>query len=308
MATINLGEVGAITQKYFVPKLIDNIFASNPLLQRAKRKWMETLDGGATVELPIAYATTTAAGWYSGNDPLDTTANDQIDNATFNWAQAYANITITRADELKNSGRSQIINLVKAKVQLAEKTLADNLGTALLRGTAANKQIIGLDTAVSATTTYAGINRTTYSWWAAQADASTILSVPLMRGLIGACTVGSDRPTVAVTKQAYWDDLYNLVQPQQRFVDEETANAGFTNILWEGMPVIVDSHVTSSCTNDLTLLNEDYCHLFVHKDENFRFEPFVKPVNQNVSSAKIYWMGVLAVDNPRMCGSFTTLA
>jgi hypothetical protein len=99
--------------------------------------------------------------------------------------------------------------------------------------------------------------------------------------------------------------LYNLVQPQQRFVDEETANAGFTNILWEGMPVLVDSHVGS--TNLFTLLNEDYVHLVVHKDENFRFEPFVKPVNQNVSSAKIYLMCVLYVDNPRMCGAFTAL-
>jgi hypothetical protein len=303
---INLGEVGAITQKYFVPKLVDNIFASNPLLQRAKRKWMDVVDGGATVEFPVAYAQTTAAGWYAGADPLDTTANDQIDNATFNWAQAYANITITRADELKNSGRSQIINLVKAKVQLAEKTLADKVGTALYNGTAANKQIVGLETAIATASTYAGISQTTYTWWAAQIDSTTtVLTVPTIRKLIGSCTVGSDRPTVATTTQTYWNAMYNLVQPQQRFVDEETANAGFTNILWEGLPVLVDSHVGS--TNLLTFLNEDYVHLVVHKDENFRFEPFVKPVNQNLSTAKVYLMAVLAVDNPRMNGAFTAL-
>jgi HK97 family phage major capsid protein len=305
-STINLGEVGAITQKYFVPKLVDNIFTSNPLLQRAKRKWMDTIDGGAQLVVPVAYAQTTAAGWYAGAGALDTTANDQIDALTFDWAQAYANITITRSDELKNSGRSQIINLVKAKVQLAEKTLADKLGTALYTGTAANLQPVGLETAIATASTYGGISQTTYTWLAAQIDSTTtVLSVPMVRKLIGSCTVGSDRPTVATTTQTYWNSLYNLVQPQQRFVDEETANAGFTNILWEGMPVLVDSHVGS--TNLFTLLNEDYVHLVVHKDENFRFEPFVKPVNQNVSSAKIYLMCVLYVDNPRMCGAFTAL-
>jgi hypothetical protein len=305
MATINYGEVGAITQKYFVPKLVDNIFKSNVLLQRAKQKWMEVIDGGAQIIQPVAYATTTAAGWYSGADTLNTTANDQIDNAIADWTFAYANITITRSDELKNSGKSQIINFVKAKVQLAEKTLADNLGTALYSGTTANLQFVGLETAVSSSRSYLSINDSTYSWWAAQTDTTTTtITIPALRTMIGKCTIGNDKPTVIPTTQTIYDSLYGLIQPQQRFMDSETANAGFINIMFEGKPVVVDNKCDSGY---MFTLNEDYIHLFVHKDENFRFEPFIKPTNQNISSAKIYWAGALVIDNPRMQGVLSAL-
>ena len=35
---LTYGEISAITQKYYVPKLVDNIFDSNALLQRMKKK------------------------------------------------------------------------------------------------------------------------------------------------------------------------------------------------------------------------------------------------------------------------------
>jgi len=302
---INLGEIGSITQKYFVPKLVDNIFKSNPLLQRAKQKWMEKIDGGTKIIIPVAYAQTTAAGWYTGADTLSTTANDQFDNAEFDWVQAYANITISRKDELMNSGKEQVVNFVKGKVQMAEKTLADKLGTAIYSGASASLQFIGLDTALAIDRSYGGIDSTTYTWWDAQVDSTTTqITIPALRTLVGQCTIGSDKPSVFTTTQTIYDCIYNLLQPQQRFMDSETANGGFVNLLFEGKPLIVDSHATTSA---LYALNEDYIHLFVHKDEDFRFEPFIKPTNQNVATAKIYWMGCMAIDNPRMCGIMTAV-
>ena len=38
-------QVTAITRKYFMPKLADNVFNGNPLLERAKRKgWYKKID------------------------------------------------------------------------------------------------------------------------------------------------------------------------------------------------------------------------------------------------------------------------
>ncbi len=39
-------QVNAITAKKFIPKLYDNIFDSNPLLQRAKKTSYQKVDGG----------------------------------------------------------------------------------------------------------------------------------------------------------------------------------------------------------------------------------------------------------------------
>lgn len=253
----------------------------------------------------MAYAVTSAAGWYTGNDQLSTTANDQIDNAVFDWAFAYANITISRTDELKNSGKSQIINFVKSKVQLAEKTLASNLGDALHSGASASNQIVGLETAISSGRTYGNINSSTYSWWDAQVDSTTTtITLPAIRTIVGKATQGNDRPTVFITTQTIYNSIWGLMQPQQRYMDSDSADAGFQSLMFEGKPIIVDNHAD---TGYFFAINEDYIHFYVHKDENFRFEPFIKPTNQNAASAKIYWAGALVVDNPRMMGVLSAI-
>lgn len=299
-------EISALTQKYYHPILVDNIFSSNSLFQRARKKWYEVVDGGTSIEVPIAYATTTAAGSYSGAQTLDTTANDQITSLAFDWKQYYANITITGLDELKNSGKQKIVDFLKAKVQLAEKSLANSLGTALFNlGTAAN-DLIGLRLGIDSAGTYGGVSRTTYTWLAAQEDGSTtVLSLSAMQSLFGDCTVGNDKPTVAITTQDIYDDYWSLLQPQQRFTDKNTADGGFTNLMFNGIPVIVDSHCPAS---HLFFINEDYIGIRAAKQRNFYFRPFQQPENQDVSTAKIFWTGYLFINNCRMHGKFNALA
>lgn len=303
---LTYGEISSITEKYFVPKLVDNIFDSNTLFQRMRSgKMMATYGGGERILQPVMYATTTASGSYQGADTLDTTSNDQITAAEFEMKQYYANITITRQDELKNSGDAQIIDFVKSKVQIAEKTLADNMGTDLY-GTGTGDAIIGLGLAVDSAGTYGGINRTTYTWWSAQEDSTTtVLSLAAMQAIYGDATVGNDKPTVAFTTQDVFDDYHGLLTPQERYVDSKTADAGFTSLMFRSVPVIVDSHCGSG---DIYFLNENYLKLYNHSKENFRFEPFTKPVNQNVASAKIYWAGALACSNCRMQAKMTAIA
>jgi hypothetical protein len=305
---LTYNEINSVTEKYFHPKLVDNIFTSNTLLSRAKSKgWLQTIDGGEKILIPLAYATTTAGGWYSGSESLNTSNNDQVTAAEFDWKFDYANVTITRGDELKNSGKAQMVNLVKAKVQLAEKTLSDSIGTGLYNdGSTLAKAIVGLRLAVDSAGTYAGISRTTYSWWAAQEDSTTTaLSIGLMQGLMGDCTQGSSKPSVITTTQDIFDDLFGLLQPLQRYTDSKTADAGFQNLMFAGTPVIVDNHCPAS---HMFFLNEDYIHLLVHKDENFRFEPFQKPINQNVSCAKVYVALALAISNCRMHAKLGAIA
>ena len=75
---LSYDQISSITRKKFIPKLYDNIFDSNPLLQRAKKKWYESIDGGERIIVPFNYAMTTATGWYTGAETLDTTASEEI--------------------------------------------------------------------------------------------------------------------------------------------------------------------------------------------------------------------------------------
>ena len=303
--SLSYGEISATTQKFYVPKLIDNIFNSNSLLQRMRKKNYKSQDGGTSIIQPLLYAATTAAGWYSGTDTLSTTANDQITAAEHERAHIYANVTVTHTDELQNSGDAQVIEFVKSKVQAAEMTLSDNLGTAIFNLGTTAKALVGLRLAVSDSGTYGKISRSSYSWWASQEDSSTTtLTLAALQALIGDCTVGNDKPTVEITTQDMYDAYVNMLTPQQRFVDEDTARGGFTNVMHNGLAVIVDSHCPSG---HWFMLNEKYINLYYHPRDNFRFEPFIKPVDQQVASAKILWAGQLAISNCRMQGKFDAL-
>jgi hypothetical protein len=292
-------QITAITEKKFIPKLVDNIFNSNALLKKLKAK-EKPQSGGDKVLVPLAYAQTSASGWYQGSETLDTTDNEQITSAEFDWKQLYANISVTRRDELRNMGDAGIINFVKSKVEIAEKTIRDKLSTALYNVGTDAKQIQGLRLMLSASNTYGGINQGTYSWWQAQVDSTTTtLTLSAMQSMYGDCGEGTDYPDMIIGDQDMFDRYHALLTPQQRFADEETAKGGFKSLMFNGAPVVVDA---SAPAGDMMFLNMDFLDLYPHKDENFRMEPFVKPINQNVKVAKIYWMGVLAASNCRRFG------
>lgn len=304
---LSVTEINAITERLFMPKLVDNIFKSNALFNRMKKKNYILKDGGSKIVQPISYAQTTAAGFFSGADLLTTTANDQITAAEFDWTTAYANITIDNTEELKNSGKAQMVDLVKSKMELAEMTLADVIGTAMFNVGGVSKTFDGLRMICNTSGTYGGISKTDYSWWRGQLDAtSTVVTASgSFQSLLGDCTIDTDRPTIAVTTQDIFDDLVASLQDQQRFTDTDTAKAGFINIVIGGVPVIVDSHAPAG---HLFMLNERYLNVVAHKAANFKFDGFVKPVNQNLKAAKIYWMGSLVCSKPSVQGMMTSVA
>jgi hypothetical protein len=292
-------QLTAITEKKFMPKLVDNIFNSNPLLKKLKER-EQAQSGGDKIIVPLNYATVTASGWYQGAETLSTTDNDVITAAEYEWKQLYANISITRRDELRNSGDAAIINFVKSKVEIAEKTIRDKLATGLYNDGTDSKQIQGLKLAVATGNTLGGIDQSSYSWWQANVDSTTTtLTLAAMQGLYGDCGEGTEYPDIAIGDQDMYDRYYALLQPQQRFADEEMGKGGFKSLQFNGIPMVVDANCASG---DLYMLNLNYLTLYPHKDENFRLEPFIKPVNQNVKLAKIYWMGALGSSNSRRQG------
>ena len=299
-------QISGITEKKFVKKMYDNIFDSNPLLSRLKKKSYEKLDGGTSIMVPLNYATTTASGWYTGADSLSTADNENITAAEYAWKQIYANISITRLDELKNSGDSQKIALVKSKIQIAEKTIMDTMGTAIYNaGTTANA-LVGLRAIVDSASTVGGISQSSYSWWQGQVDSSTsTFSIAALQTLFNSCSVDSDVPTVIMATRANYNRYYGQLQPQQRFMDSESAKGGFSSLMFNGAPFLADSHCPA---NHIFVLNEKYLHLFAHKDEDMKFLPFQVPINQNVKVAKIFWMGAFGSSNNRLQGIQSAVA
>ena len=128
--SLNYDSLSAITKEKFLPVMVDNIFNSNVLTFKLLKN-AEKLDGGKKIITPLEYGKNSAQGFYSGYDVLDTTPSDPITSAEWNWKQAYATVTISGEEELKNAGDSQVLSLLKSKMKNAEKSLKDLFGDKL---------------------------------------------------------------------------------------------------------------------------------------------------------------------------------
>lgn len=310
---LSIGQLASFTQNYIVPKAVENIFGSNPLLYRLREKGIK-YTGGLTYRMPLANAVTNASGAYKGYDLLSTAANDQFTSAEVNLRQHYAHVTISGEEELKNSGKEAILDLMEMKRQMAEMTLEDNLGTDLQGSNTSGKTLDGLTSILSATTTYAGIAVADFAQWVAQvrslAAAGTLTKLEIMKG-IGSATIGADKPTVMVTRQSVFNKIWSLWEGQQRFEDGAMADAGFQSMRVNGIPLIVDSHVTgsdeTSQTNWLEFLNERYLFLLTHKDCNFKVVPIPPQKDQDVKMVRILWAGNVACNSRRMQAVIKTI-
>lgn len=310
---LSIGQLASFTQNYIVPKAVEQIFGSNPLLFRLKEKGIK-YTGGLVYRQPLGNVRTSSAGAFRGFDLLATAANDQFTSAEFELRQHYAHITVSGQEELKNSGKEAILDLMEMKRQMAEMTLEDNLGSGLQGTNSTGKDIDGLGICLDATDTYAGIAVADMSSWAAQertlTAAGTLTKLEIQK-LIGACTVGADKPTVLATRQSVYNKVWNLWEGQQRFTDGKMADAGFQSMKIDGIPLVVDSHITGgdggAQTNWLEALNERYLFLLTHKDCDFKVVPIPTQKDQDVKMVRILWAGNLACSSRRMQGVIKTI-
>ncbi len=248
--------------------------------------------------VPLEYDDISSSGWYTGADTLSTSDNETMTAAEYAWKQLYANISITRRDELVNSGDAQKVDLVKSKMKAAEKTMANLMATGVYNAGSTTNAIIGLQAIIHTSSTIGGISQTNYTWWAGQLDSSTTaFSIAALQTSFSAATFNNESPTAIFATKANYNRYYGALQPQQRFMDSETAKGGFSSLMFNGVPFIADDFAPA---NNIVGINENYLHLCVHKDEDMRFSGFQKPENQNIRLGQIFWMGALASSNNRM--------
>ncbi len=300
----NYDQVNAITEKAFVPKVVDNIFKSNPLAKRLEKK-KELKAGGTKIVQPLNFAQSSAGGWYNGADTLDNTDNETITAVEFEWKQIFEPISISRRDELVNSGTAGVVDFVKTKMKIAEKSLKDKLATGVWNSGTTTNAIIGIRAFLSESNTYGGISQSAQSWHQSNIDAATTTtSIGAVNAEWSNAAVNGENPTVVISGTGRYNNYYSLLQPQQRFMDSESAKGGFTSLMFNGVPWLVDSKAPPT---HVVMLNEDYLHLIGHKDEWFRFDPFQKPVNQNAKVAHIFAMLAFLSSNNRMHAALTAL-
>ena len=307
-------EILSTTLNNYIPKLTDNVFSARPLFYALTNgQTIRRISGGAKIVAPILYGTNSTAASYSGSETLSVTAQTGISAAEFDWKQYAATVTITGIEEAKNNGEAEIIDLLEGKIMQTEETIIENMNTMLWGDGTGNsgKDWNGIANLVDSTGTVGGIDSTGTGngFWASTETAATgtpaNLTLAQMATLYNDVSVGNDQPTIVITSQSGYEAYEALLQPQLRYTDATTADAGFQNLLFKGAPVTFDSSATSGT---MYMLNNKYLRLVAHSDVWFKPTPFVRPTNQDARFAQILCYGNLTVTNRARQGKLTGIA
>ena len=299
-------EIVTTTLAGYSKTMADNVTNNNALLRHIDQNGNKSPATGRTIVQELEYATNSTTKWYSGYEVLDTSTSNVFTAAEFNYKQLAGNVVISGLEQVENSGPEQIFNLLKSRIRNLEKSLKNTMAAALYAdGTGTDsKELGGLQLLVPGTVgnTVGGINSTTYSFWQNQgydfstetvtASATTIQTA--MNTLWLACIRGADRPDVIVGDTTYFGFYWASLQTNQRFTSDESAAAGFMNLMFMDAPVYYDDQCP---TTKMYFLNTDY--LFLRYAEGREFVPLGEKasVNQDALVMPVAWAGNMAASN-----------
>lgn len=312
-------EIFATSLNNYKKTLEDNVFGAFPLFDYMNTKGGAKVleDSAAPIIIPLMYGVNTTVKSYSGYDLLDTTPQGGIGDVIYTMKQLAGNVVIDRISVRKNAGRSQVINLVSAKLKQLELSFQDALSTMIFAdGTGNNsKDIDGLAKLVSATptgsSTVGGFDQANYAWWQNYQDTATYTTAAydnLIADIGKAFNTVSkrkDHPDIAITTPIIYAAIESLLVKTMSYnVDAlgsglRDANLGFENIKYRGMIITMDEDCPAGY---MYLLNTKYIHLNVDRETDFITLPSQRPINQDASVTPILWYGNLTVSNRKRQG------
>lgn len=318
MAFPNVSDIVATTIENRSKKLADNVLKNNALLTYLRENGHVTpFGGGSVIFQELMFAENANASFYSGYDLLPVAAQDVLSAAQYNIKQAAVPVVISGLEQIQNSSREAMIDLMEGRLSVAEKSLYNLIAQGIYSdGTGfGGKQIDGLDAAVPvnpATGTYGGIPRGTWTFWRSKIQSGTTLTASNIQHYMNVLYVqlvrGTDKPTVTIFDNNFFTLFLDSLQPIQRFTDPKKAELGFRSVAYMAMDVILDGGIGGFCpANTGFMLNLDYLHYRPHRERNMvPLNPNRRyAINQDAEVQMIGWAGNLTTSGAQFQGRLT---
>lgn len=319
MSFPNVSDIVATTIQNRSRQIADNVTKNNALLARLNQRGnVKTISGGSSILEELSFAENGNAGFYSGYDLLPVAAQDVISAAEYSIKQFAVPVVMSGLEMLQNSGKEAFIDLLEARLNVAEATMMNKLAQSVYSdGTGSGgKEITGLNAAVASTNTsgtYGGIDRATWSFWRNQKydfSDNTVTPGPTtiqnaMNTLWASCTRGNDRPDLIVVDTIFWGFYMSSLQAIQRFTSADTGNLGFPSLKFMDADVVLDGGIGGYCPSQTGFfLNTKYIKWRPHKDRNMvALSPNRRyAINQDAEVQILGWAGNLTCSGAQFQG------
>ena len=308
MSNPNFDALLSTTLANYRDQLTDNVFTDRVLTSHLMSKGrIRMVNGGTKIVEPLIYGQNSTVASYSGYDTIALTAQTGITAAEYEWKQYAASIAISGIEEAKNNGEQEIINLLEAKIMQAEESMREGFNTMFFADGTGNsgKDWNGLNNLIETGNTVGGINSATAGneyWRSYEENTAGALTLAQMATAYNTVSVGNDHPDLILTTRALFEKYEALLQPQLRYTDTKTADAGFQNLLFKAAPVVYD---TAAPAGNMFFINSKYLTLVGHSGKWFQQTQFVRPENLDARYALIMCYGNLTCRNRKKQGKLT---
>lgn len=254
----------------------------------------------------------------SGYDTLDVRASEVLSGVKYDWMQVAIHVTASGRELRINNGPEKMIDLVKARVDNAKDTAANQMSVDLFSDGALPNQIGGLASIVSSngTGTVGGINSANYPVWQNQVremSGTNTWSKATIRGEMNALWLktvnGGDKPDLIVLTHDLYSAFEESMQDNQRYTTSASADAGFGELMYKGAAVVFDDNANFGTTSETGyFLNTKYLYLVQHVDAQWSRDDEKTPINQDAVVIPLYWMGNLVCTKRRAQGKLIDAA
>jgi hypothetical protein len=202
--------------------LVDNVYNDVVVLKLCNEAGTKKLiNGGLSIVETLIKQKQQDGGFYLGADVLNNTQKNTTNLVEFKWQNAYEPIVISRDEERQNSGdMHKIIDLVGAKIQLAERAIKDRMDQALSTPTGEATNLSDLETLVN-TGALGNLTGSTDTFWQSTVTVSGAFAAQGLTDMTTATyavssSANSERPTIYLTNKTIFQKFEQTRLPLER--------------------------------------------------------------------------------------------
>lgn len=296
----------------------DNFFDATPFWFWLKEKGkLKPIVGGRFLTEPLVYDKNDNVTWITKGKAVSLNDYEFLTIAQYDWRYLVGSIVRFGVDDQQNSGRSQIINFMNAKMENTNESLITELETKLFAASGSSADAIdGLQLLCADDPTTSAnvgkINQSTYSWWRNQTTDLTGKSfatngISAMRTMLNNVTNNrrKDAADIILSGQTPYEYYEDAVLSYYRVQNNKLADAGFHNQTFKGIPMVwspscADTRMYFLNTNYLTFKYDPRLFLDMTEWKSIPDQP-------NDRAAQIVLAGSLTVARRRCQGVIHTI-
>lgn len=296
------------------PGIADQFTTRTSILAALETNGKVEVDGGESIKQALLFEGNDTVEFYEDYDLFDTTPQDGLAHAIYDWKNLNGTVVISGPEIRKNSGREQFIDLVDTKFKQLEKSLLKQISDAFWATAPASNAFLSIPVIVGNTGVLGGVDSATETWWqsvvkAGPADLTTNAGVKVLNNLYNSLWIEGSSPDFEFTTQANFEAYEQLAVPQIRFQQTKMMDLGFEVIAHKTAEVVMEPGVPAPGGSDggfWYMLNiKDHLEFVQHRGTWLKKLDTQRPYNQDAYVTPVISMGNLVTDERRAHGVIT---